>query len=115
MTEMAFPPVPMPPMRQHGQVNAIIDNRTELPDQAVLGAIQDQWVEVAGLQFAQPSSFQMYAANQGSMLARTPFKTPTSVIDEIKLSRTVADTDDDIGGIIGNMIALAFGEGVTNQ
>lgn len=94
---------------------AVIDNRSGLPDSDVRAAIMDQWTEVAGLQFGHPSTFQMYATNQGSMLARTPFRTPRSVMEEVKLARSVADTDDDIGAIIGEMIAIAFGEGVVNQ
>lgn len=87
---------------------AVLDNRTGLPDSAVSQAVLDAWTEVAGLQFgAPPSNFQLYAANQGSMLARTPFRTPGSVIDEIKLARAVADTDDDIAAVMGGMIALA--------
>jgi hypothetical protein len=116
--ERAFPPVPQPPLRggYHGEiVNAIIDNRTELPDNMVRDVIKDRWTEIAGLQLAQPNNFQLYVNNQGSMLARTPFRTPQSVIDEIRLARTVADTDDDIGAVIGNMIAVAFGDGVVNQ
>lgn len=98
-----------------GQVGAVIDNRTGLADDLVRETIMDRWTEMAGLQFAQPNNFQMYANNQGSMLARTPFRTPQSVIDEIRLARTVTDTDDDIGGIVGQMIAIAFGDGVVNQ
>jgi len=118
MTEPAFPPVAQPIMRSGHKgeiVNAIIDNRTDLPDEQVRQAVKDQWVEAAGLQFAQPNNFQLYVNNQGSMLARTPFRTPTSVIDEIRLARTLADTDDDTGAAMGEMIAIAFGEGVVNQ
>ena len=118
MAELAFPPVPQPPLRggYHGEiVNAIIDNQTELPDSLVREVVRDRWTEIAGLQFAQPNNFQLYANNQGSMLARTPFRTPQSVIDEIRLARMLADTDDDIGAVIGNMIAIAFGDGVVNQ
>jgi hypothetical protein len=118
VSEPFFPAVPQPPMRRghNGEyVNAIIDNRTDLPDEAVRETIMDHWVEMAGLQMAQPNNFQLYVNNQGSMLARTPFRTPQSVIDEIRLSRTVADTDDDVGAIIGEMIAIAFGDGVVNQ
>jgi hypothetical protein len=113
--EIIFPA--QPPMRvERGSVaGAIIDNRTDLPDDTIREVVRDRWVEVAGLQFQQPSNFSLYVNNQGSMLARTPFRTPSSVIDEIKLARTVADTDDDIGAIIGNMTAIAFGEGVVNQ
>lgn len=108
---------PVPEMR-HEHVGVVIDNRTDVPDEKVREAIRDQWVDIAetaGLQFARPTGFQLYAANQGSMLARTPFRTPRSVIEEIRLARSVADTDDDIGATIGEMIAIAFGEGVTNQ
>lgn len=96
-------------------VSAIIDNRTNLPDSAVREAVCAQWVEMAGLQFAQPNNFQLYANNQGSMLARTPFQTPRSVIDEIKLARDLVDTDDDVGAVVGNMLAIAYGEGLKNQ
>src|SRR5437764_446920 len=116
MSEAVFPPVAQPPMQSGEQTNAVIvDNRTELADQAVLHAVRDSWVETAGLQFGHPTSFQLYGVNQGSMLARTPFKTPSSVMEEIKLARSVADTDDAIGGIIGGMSAVAFGDGLQNQ
>jgi hypothetical protein len=121
VSERSYPPVPQPPIRAgyeyaDGPTGVVIDNRTDLPDEQVRIAIRDQWVELGGLQFGHPSSFQLYATSaQGSMLARTPFRTPQSVIDEIKLARSVADTDDDIGAVIGEMIAIAFGDGVVNQ
>ena len=31
----------------------------------------------------------MYATNQGSMLARTPFRTPGSIMEEVKLARQI--------------------------
>jgi hypothetical protein len=94
----------------------IVDNRTALPDSVVLEAVQAQWVETAGLQFGVPSSFQLYATNpNGSMLSRTPFRTPTNVMDEIKLAREVADTDDDIAATIGQCLATAYGDGMQNQ
>lgn len=96
-------------------VSAVIDNRSGLPDYDVREAIRSQWVEVAGLQFARPSNFQMYAVNQGSMLARTPFRTPRNVLDEIRLAREIVDTDDDVGAVIGLMLAVAYGEGLKNQ
>jgi hypothetical protein len=92
----------------------IVDNRTGLPDAEVVAAIQSHWVESAALQFGAPSSFQLYATNQGSMLAREPFKTPGNVMEEIKLARQVADADDDIRSTIGQMIADAYGEGMEN-
>lgn len=98
-----------------GEPNAVIvDNRTGLPDAQVQQAVMAYWTESASLQFGHPSSFQMYATNNGSMLARTPFTTPASVIDEIKLARSVVDTDDDIGSVVGQMIATAYKDGMQN-
>jgi hypothetical protein len=75
-----------------------------------------QWTEATGaMQLAHPTSFQMYATNPGNMLARQPFQTPRNAIEEIKLARTVADTDDDVKATIGSMLSIAFGEGMQNQ
>lgn len=118
MPNELLPPVPAPPMRTE-HVGVVVDNRTDLADSQVMEAVRDQWsnlAETAGLQFGRPSNFALYANSyQGSMLARTPFRTPASVIEEMRLARSVADTDDDIGAIIGEMIAIAFGDGLTNQ
>src|SRR4051794_17374776 len=95
--------------------HAVIDNRTGLPDAVVHEAIMAQWTETAGaLQLQQPSSFQMYSTNQGSMLNRMPFHAPRNVIEEIRLSRQVADSDDDVKATIGNMLNIAFGSGMEN-
>jgi hypothetical protein len=95
--------------------SVIIDNRTDLPDNAVREAIMSHWVENAALQFGTPSSFQLYATNQGSnMLARSPFRTPSNVVEEIKLARQIADADDDIGAVIGQVIATAYRDGMQN-
>lgn len=94
----------------------IIDNRTELPDDQVREAIMSQWVETAGLQFGSPTSFQLYATSGGaSMMTRTPFRAPLNVIEEIKLARKVAETDDDIVAVIGQAINTAFRDGMQNQ
>lgn len=95
----------------------VIDNRTELPDAQVREAIMAHWVENAALQFGTPSSFQLYAANQGSgsMLARSPFRTPSNVIEEIKLARQVADHDDDIASVIAQAVHTAYKDGMQNQ
>jgi hypothetical protein len=116
-----FPAVAQPVMKGghlgpgSDQVHAMIDNRTGMPDGQVQQIIEDQWVELAGLQFAQPSTFQLYSNYQSSMLARTPFKTPGNVIEEIELARTIADSDDDVAATFGQMLAIAFGEGLQNH
>jgi uncharacterized protein (DUF983 family) len=126
MDSILFPAVPQPEMNVahrgpgsqpvEGAPHAVIDNRTDLPDGVVQHAIEDRWVELAGMQFSQPSNFSLYATtNQGSMLARTPFRTPSNPIQEVQLARTVADTDDDVGAAIGELLAIAFGGGLMNQ
>lgn len=97
-----------------GPDSVIIDNRTGLDDAAVQHAIMAYWTETAGLQFGHPTTFQLYATNHGNMLSRSPFETPSNVIDEIKLARSVADTDDDIAGVIGQMVHTAYKDGMQN-
>lgn len=95
--------------------HVVVDNRTDLPDDQVMEAVQSHWVTNAALQFGgTPSSFQMYATNHGTMLTRTPFRTPSNVIEEIKLARDVADTDDDVRATMSQMIATAYGDGMEN-
>lgn len=105
-------PPPAPSAAQPPLARAVLDNRTDLPDAAVERAVRAQWVEIAGLQFGTPSQFQSYTASQGSMLARTPFRVPKDVIEEIVLARQVADADDDVAATIGQCISTAYTEGV---
>jgi hypothetical protein len=116
-------PAVQPPMKVptgHGDVadgpTVTIDNRTELPDRVVQEAVMAHWVESAALQFGTPSSFQLYSNHAGnSMFNRSPFRVPLNIIDEMKLARSVAETDDDILAVIGQSIATAFGDGMQNQ
>jgi hypothetical protein len=100
------------PVERGGGV--LIDNRTELPDTTVQDALVDYFVENASVLGANPTTFQTYAS-QGSLLARTKFTTPANVYDEIKLSRDLADRDDDVRATVGQMIATAFADGMENQ
>lgn len=92
----------------------VIDNRTDLPDEMVEGAVEDYFVEHSSLAWGHTTTFQTYAA-EGSLLARRSFTTPTNVVDEIKLARSLAERDDDVAAVIGQLVALAFGEGMENQ
>jgi len=93
----------------------IIDNRTDLPDDVVEGAVMDHFVESASMAWGNPTTFQTYAGGGGSMLARRSFITPANVIDEIKLARNMAERDDDVGSCIGQALALALGDGMEHQ
>lgn len=92
----------------------IIDNRTDLPDGAIQEAVRDMFVENASLAGVENSTFQTYAA-EGSMLARRRYQTPANVIDEIKLARSLAERDDDVAAVLGELVAIAFGEGFEHQ
>jgi hypothetical protein len=93
---------------------ATVVNETDLPDEMILNAARDHFVENASMAWGQTTNFQMYANQQGSLLARADYKTPTNVIEEIKLARDLAERDDDVRSVIGSMVALAFGEGMEN-
>lgn len=96
--------------------HAVVINETGLPDEQIKQATQSWFLENASVNgLAQtPSTFGVHSANQGSLLARTEYRTPTNIIEEIKLARELAERDDDIASVIGSMIALAFGEGMEN-
>src|SRR4051794_40320159 len=92
-----------------GPDRVIIDNQTRLPNAVVQEAVMAHWTDTASLQFGHPSTFQLYATNPtGSMMSRSPFTTPSNVIDEIKLARMIADTDDDVAAVLGQMLHTAF-------
>lgn len=88
-------------------------NETGLPDELVNGAVQDYFVEHSALAWGRQTTFQNYSG-RGSMLARREYRTPTNVIDEIKLARDLAERDDDVAAAIGAMVATAFADGMEN-
>lgn len=101
------------PRSGDGSQHVAVWNETDLPSDVVQSAVET-YFEQSSLAWGQPTTFQTYQANQGSLLARSEFTTPTNVIDEIKLAREMAERDDDIGATIGAMIATAFGDGMEN-
>lgn len=94
---------------------AMVVNETGLPDELVMGATKDYFVENASLAWAQPTNFQLYNQSQGSMLARSDYRTPTTVKGEIELARNLAEYDDDVASVLRELIALAFGEGMEHS
>lgn len=106
--------VSLPQQAQEMPERVIIDNRTDLPDHDIQEAVRDMFVENASLAGVERSTFQTYAA-EGSLLARRRYQTPANVIDEIKLARSLAERDDDVAAVLGEMVAIAFGEGFELQ
>jgi hypothetical protein len=94
--------------------SVMVVNDTGLPDNMVEDAVADHYVENASLAWGRGTTFQTYA-QQGSMLARSAYSTPGNVIDEIKLARELAERDDDVAAVLGQMVAIAFGDGMENQ
>jgi hypothetical protein len=91
----------------------MIVNETGLPDDTVQRAVRDYVQENASvLGVASGSSFQGYANDTGSFLARSTFRTPSNVMEEIKLARDLAERDDDVAPAIDAMISVAFSEGM---
>lgn len=93
-----------------GSASVVIDNRTDLPNELVQQAVETHFIEHSSLNGQQVSSFFTYA-NEGSLLARRQYQTPTDVLDEIKLARQLAERDDDVGNAIGSALAIAFSDG----
>lgn len=111
-----LPPGALAPLPANDGGHAVVINETGLPDAQIQAATQTFFAENASVNglAMQPSTFGVHSANQGSLLARTEYRTPTNIIEEIKLARELAERDDDIGSVIGSMIAMAFGEGMEN-
>lgn len=114
-TGIVLPPgVQRPSAAEEMPDRVIIDNRTPLPDADIQEAVRDMFVENASLAGVERSTFQTYAA-EGSMLARRRYQTPANVIDEIRLARSLAERDDDVAAVLGETVAIAFGDGYEHQ
>lgn len=93
----------------------MVVNETDLPDRVVQQAIETHFEENASLLGASSNTTFSTYANEGSLLARSKFRTPGNVIDEVILARDMAERDDDVAACIGSMLAIAFGEGMQNM
>jgi hypothetical protein len=93
--------------------NVTIDNQTELSDRAILDYFEEN-TAAFGWDRAQ-TNFSIYGGADGSMMARGKFRAPQNIIDEIKLSRELAEKDDDVALTIDTLIAAALSDGYSNQ
>jgi hypothetical protein len=92
----------------------MIVNETELSDAVVEQAVETYFEEYASLLGVSSSTTFSTYAHEGSLLARSKFRTPANVIDEVVLARDMAERDDDVAACLGAMLAIAFGEGMQN-
>lgn len=91
----------------------MIVNDSGLDDALVEDAVATYFVENASMAWGRHSDFQTYQ-QQGSLLARSEYKSPASVIDEIRLARDLAEKDDDIRAALGWSVSSAFKDGMQN-
>jgi hypothetical protein len=99
-------------VEKDGPGTAILDNRTDLPDRAILEYFEEN-TAAFGWTGDRPQITPF--SGTGSALARTKWQPPTNVIDEIKLARDLAERDDDVAPAIESLIAAAFSDGYQNQ
>lgn len=90
----------------------VLDNQTGLPDEEVAGAARTYIEESSAYSMRSDMPIELFDGGGGSMMAKTEFRTPADITDEIRLARHLAERDDDVAAVIGEMIALAFSEGV---
>lgn len=89
----------------------VIDNRTDLPDEE----LQSFFIEnTAMFGFGQETRYMNYPA-EGSMMARSKWRPPRNVIEEIALARDFAERDDDVRPAISAILAAAYHGGYQNQ
>jgi hypothetical protein len=99
-----------------GGETVVVDNRSGLPDELVMPAIEDHFVEnTAAFGWGTNQRYLSYQA-QGSMLARAQvFRPPSNVIEEIEQARDIAERDDDVASAIDSIINTAYQAGFSNQ
>lgn len=95
-----------------GPQRGMVVNETDLPDAMVIAGVETYFEEHASMLGVHTGTTFSTYANEGSLLARSKFKVPKNVFEEICLARDIAERDDDVASTIGCMLALAFGEGM---
>lgn len=90
----------------------VVDNRTGLDDATVREGVGTFLAENSAYSLRPEFPIEMYSDGWGSMMTRTEFKAPSNIPDEIRLARHMAERDDDVAAVIGEMIATAFSDGV---
>lgn len=99
-----------------GSEAVVVDNRTDLPDDIVVQAVEEHFLEnTAAFGWGTNQRYLSYQS-QGSMLARAQvFRPPSNVIEEIEQARDIAERDDDVASAIDSIINTAYAAGFSNQ
>lgn len=91
--------------------SVVIDNQTDLPDEAVVEYFTEN---TAMFGFGQETRYLSYPS-EGTMMARSKWRPPRNVIEEISIARDFAERDDDVAGALGAILACSYGGGYQNQ
>lgn len=118
MADLVLPPGvewPQPPTT--GPVDelsgrGLLVNETDLPDSVVHDYV-DEHASVLGVNIGN-ATLTSYGGSEGGLLARSKFRTPTNVIEEVCLARDLAERDDDVAPSLNAMCSIAFGDGMAH-
>jgi hypothetical protein len=86
--------------------HGLIVNQTDLPDYEVETYIETH-ASVLGV--SPGNSYGTYRDSGGSLLTRSKFRAPETILEEICLARDLAERDDDVAATMG---ALDLREGI---
>jgi hypothetical protein len=92
--------------------SAVLDNQTGLPDDVIQEAARTYIEENSAYNLRNETPLSIYPDAGASLMARREFRTPADIPDEIRLARSLAERDDDVAAVLGEMIGLAFSDGV---
>lgn len=90
----------------------ILDNQTGLSDEDVMAAARVYVEETSAYSLRSDMPFELFDGAGGSMMARQEFGRARNQPEEVRLARHLAEKDDDIAAVMGEMIGLAFSDGV---
>jgi hypothetical protein len=91
-------------------MHVVVDNQTDVPNDAL-----EAYMETTGMfGFGQETRYLSYPA-EGTMMARSKWRPPRNVIEEISIARDYVERDDDVGNAVGAIIAAAYHGGYSNQ
>lgn len=90
----------------------VLDNQTGLDDTEIAAAARTYIEETSAYNLRSETPLSIYPDAGASLMARREFRTPADIPDEIRLARHLAERDDDVAAVIGEMIGLAFSDGV---
>jgi hypothetical protein len=97
-----------------GPDGVVIDNQTGLPDDFI-GDATRTFIEENSSFGPQVMDYQFYSGAGSSIMTRTEFRQPSTIVEEIRVARHLAERDDDVAAVMGEMIGTAFSEGLETQ